>query len=106
LGETQYRIKIANNPVAQGEVLPGKLLALDSGVTPGKLSGIETRDPAFQQPALWIEQGMQERAHMLGYTPVEPTAVLATHLQELVRRHADELLTRDATKHLIDELKK
>jgi flagellar biosynthesis protein FlhA len=55
---------------------------------------------------VWIDQGIQERAQMLGYTPVEPTAVLATHLQEIVRRHADELLTRDATKHLIDELKK
>jgi flagellar biosynthesis protein FlhA len=106
LGETQYRLKIANNVVAQGEVLPGKLLALDSGVTSGKLAGIETRDPAFGQPAVWIDQGSQERAQMLGYTPVEPTAVLATHLQEIVRRHADELLTRDATKHLIDELKK
>jgi len=106
LGETQYRIKIANNMVAQGEVIPGKLLALDSGVTTGKINGIETRDPAFQQPAIWIEQGLQERAQMLGYTPVEPTAVLATHLQEIVRRHADELLSRDATKHLIDELKK
>jgi flagellar biosynthesis protein FlhA len=106
LGETQYRIKIANNPVAQGEVIPGKLLALDSGATTGRISGIETRDPAFQQPAVWIEQGLAERAQMLGFTPVEPTAVLATHLQEVVRRHADELLTRDAAKHLIDELKK
>jgi flagellar biosynthesis protein FlhA len=106
LGETQYRIKIANSAVAQGEVLPGKLLALDSGSTTGKVSGIETRDPAFQQPAVWIESGLSERAQMLGYTAVEPTAVLATHLQEIVRRHADELLTRDATKHLIDELKK
>ena len=106
LSETQYRIKIANNPVAEGEVLPGKLLAIDSGVTSGKLNGIETRDPAFQQPAIWIESGLQERAQMMGYSAVEPTAVLATHLQEIVRRHADELLTRDATKHLIDELKK
>ncbi|MDX1948223.1 MAG: flagellar biosynthesis protein FlhA [Pirellulaceae bacterium] len=106
LGEMQYRIKIANNMVAQGEVHPGKLLALDSGMTTGKVAGIETRDPAFQQPAVWIEQGLAERAQMLGYTPVEPTAVLATHLQEIVRRHADELLTRDATKHLLDELKK
>ena len=75
-------------------------------MTTGKIAGIETRDPAFQQPAVWIEQGLAERAQMLGYTPVEPTAVLATHLQEIVRRHADELLTRDATKHLLDELKK
>jgi flagellar biosynthesis protein FlhA len=106
LGEHEYRIKIANNPVAHGEVHPGKLLALDSGMTTGKIAGIETRDPAFQQPAVWIDQGLADRAQMLGYTPVEPTAVLATHLQEVVRRHADELLTRDATKHLLDELKK
>ena len=106
LGESEYRIKIANNPVAHGEVYPGKLLAIDSGMTSGKIPGIETRDPAFQQPAVWIESGMADRAAMLGYTAVEPTAVLATHLQEIVRRHADELLTRDAAKHLIDELKK
>lgn len=106
LGEHEYRIKIANNPVAHGEVHPGRLLALDSGVTTGKIAGLETRDPAFQQPAVWIDAGQSERAQMLGYTPVEPTAVLATHLQEIVRRHADELLTRDATKHLLDELKK
>ncbi len=106
LGEHEYRIKIANSPVAHGEVHPGKLLALDSGMTTGKIAGIETRDPAFQQPAVWIDQGLADRAQMLGYTPVEPTAVLATHLQEVVRRHADELLTRDATKHLLDELKK
>lgn len=106
LGEHQYRIKIAGNPVAGGEAFPGKLLAIDSGVTTGKIPGIETKDPAFQQAAVWIEPGLEERARMLNYTPVEPTAVLATHLQELVRRHADELLTRDATKHLVDELKK
>jgi len=106
LGEHEYRIKIANNPVAQGEVHPGKLLALDGGQATGKLPGLETRDPAFQQPAIWIDAGLAQQAQMLGYTVVEPTAVLATHLQEVVRSHADELLTRDATKHLLDELKK
>src|SRR4029078_12421151 len=60
----------------------------------------------FGQRAFASDEVLQERAQMLGYSPVEPTAVLATHLQEIVRRHADELLTRDATKHLIDELKK
>src|SRR5205085_12521895 len=95
-----------NNPVAVGEVYPDRFLAMDSGATTGKISGIETRDPAFNQPATWIEAGARTRAEMLGYTPVEPAAVLASHLQDEVRRHADELLTRDATKHLIDELKK
>ncbi len=106
LAENQYRIKIANNPVAEGVVYPDRLLAMDSGTTSGPLPGEETRDPAFQQPAVWIEHGLRDRAEMLGYTPVDPAAVLATHLQEVVRRNADELLTRDAMKHLVDELRK
>lgn len=106
LGESSYRIKITNNPVADGSVYPDHLLAMDSGFTSGKIAGLETKDPAFGQNAVWIEPGLRDRAEMLGYTPVEPAAVLATHLQEVVRRHADELLTRDATKHLIEELKK
>jgi flagellar biosynthesis protein FlhA len=105
LAEDQYRIKIANNPVADGVIRPDRLLAMDSGMTTGVVPGEETRDPTFRQPAVWIEYGLRDRAEMLGYTPVDPAAVLATHLQEVVRRHADELLTRDATKHLIDELK-
>lgn len=105
LGEHEYRIKIANNCVADGVAYPDKFLAMDSGMTTGKVPGEETRDPAFQQPAVWVDQGMRDRAEMLGYTPVDSAAVLATHLQEVVRKHADELLTRDATKHLIDELR-
>ena len=105
LDEHQYRIKIGGNSVADGQVRPDRLLAMDSGMTSGKVPGEETRDPAFGQPAVWIEMGLRDQAEMLGYTPVEPPAVLATHLQEVVRSHADEILTRDATKHLIDELK-
>lgn len=106
LGEFNYRFKIANNPVAEGMVYPDRIMAMDSGMTTGKVPGEEARDPAYNQPAVWIEPGLRDRAQMLGYTPVEPSAVLATHLQEVVRRHADDILTRDATKHLIDELKK
>jgi flagellar biosynthesis protein FlhA len=106
LNDRQYRIKIANNAVADGVVHPDKLLAMESGVTSGKIAGDPTRDPAFGQAAVWIEPGARERAEMLGYTTVDPAAVLATHLKEVVRQHADELLTRDATKKLIDELKK
>ncbi len=106
LDERTYRIKIANNVVAEGSVYPDRLLAMDSGLTAGKITGEETRDPAFGQPAVWIEIGHRERAEMLGYTCVEPAAVLATHLKEVVLQHADELLTRDASKKLLDELKK
>ena len=106
LGENNYRIKIANNVVASGSVYPDRLLAMDSGVATGRIPGEETRDPTFNQPAVWIAHAMRDQAEMMGYTPVEPASVLATHLQEIVRRNADELLTRDATKHLIEELKK
>lgn len=105
LDERTYRVKIANNTVAEGLVHPDKLLAMESGLTSGKIAGEETKDPAFGQPAVWIDPGVRDRAEMLGYTPVEAAAVLATHLKEVVREHADELLTRDATKKLIDELK-
>jgi flagellar biosynthesis protein FlhA len=79
---------------------------MDATGTAGKVPGIETRDPAFGLPAVWVEPGQRTKAEMLGFSLVDPAAVLATHLQEVVRRHADELLSRDATRHLIDELKK
>ena len=105
LDQQQYRIKIAGMPVALDTVYPGMFLAMDSGMTTGKVPGFETKDPAFGTPALWIEGGLREKAEMFGYTVVEPGAVIATHLTETVRKHADEILTRDATKHLLDELK-
>jgi flagellar biosynthesis protein FlhA len=105
LDATAYRIKIADIPVAQGEIQPTQLLAIDSGMTTGKVDGIPTKDPAFGSDAQWINPMLADQAEMYGYTVVEPGAVLATHLTETCRRHADEILTRDATKHLIDELK-
>ena len=105
LGENQYRIKISNNPVAVSEIDPDRLMAMATGPIEGDLPGEQGTDPAFGQPSVWIVAEDRDRAEMLGYTVVEPAAVLATHLQEVVRRHADELLTRDATQHLIDELK-
>lgn len=105
LEQNSYRIKIADAPVADGQVYPNLLLAIDSGVTTGKLAGIETKEPAFGTRAVWIEASQRDKAEMHGYTVVEPAAVLATHLTETVRRHGDEILTRDATKHLVNELK-
>jgi len=105
LQPNEYRIKIADMPVAQDFIEPGQLLAIDSGMTTGQIDGIATKDPAFGTDAKWIVPSLQDQAEILGYTVVEPGAVLATHLTEICRRHADEILTRDATKHLIDELK-
>jgi flagellar biosynthesis protein FlhA len=106
LEQDKYVLKINDVAVAEGTLLPGRLLALSSGATMGKVPGIETVDPAFGQPAVWIEPGQRDQAEMLGYTVVEAVTVLTTHLSEVVRSHADELLTRDATRHLMDELKK
>ncbi len=105
LDPNEYRIKIADMPVAQDRLEPGYLLAIDSGVTSGAIDGIATKDPAFGTEARWIIPGLQDQAELAGYTVVEPGAVLATHLTEVCRRHADEILTRDATKHLVNELK-
>jgi flagellar biosynthesis protein FlhA len=105
LGKFDYEIRIEGNPISKASVLPDRLLAIDSGHTTGVIEGEPTRDPTFGEPAFWIEPMRREQAAIYGYTTVEPGAVLATHLQEIARRHADELLSRDATKHLIDELK-
>ncbi|MCL2117319.1 MAG: flagellar biosynthesis protein FlhA [Planctomycetaceae bacterium] len=105
IDQLQYRIKIAGMPVAMGMVYPDMYMAMDAGMAAGKVMGIETTDPAFGTPALWIEESVREQAELLGYTVVEPGAVIATHLMETVSKHADELLTRDATQHLLDELK-
>jgi flagellar biosynthesis protein FlhA len=105
LDAQQYRIKIADIPVAHGEVEPNRMLAIDSGMTTGQVDGIATKDPAFGTDAKWIDPALANQAEMYGYTVVEPGAVLATHLTEICRRNADEILTRDATKHLVDELK-
>jgi flagellar biosynthesis protein FlhA len=101
----EYRIKIADMAVAQDRVEPTLLLAIDSGFTTGQVDGIATKDPAFGADARWIAPSRKDEAEMYGYTVVEPGAVIATHMTEVCRRHADEILTRDATKHLVDELK-
>src|SRR4029077_19895462 len=101
----QYRIKVADMPVAEGTVFPTMLLAMDSGLTSGRISGVDTREPAFGTAAVWIQPSQRDQAEMLGYTVVEPVSVVATHLTDVVRKHADEILTRDATKHLVNELK-
>ncbi|HEX3655513.1 MAG TPA: flagellar biosynthesis protein FlhA [Pirellulales bacterium] len=103
--QNSYRIKIADMPVAEAALHPGRFLAMDSGLTTGKVNGIITKEPAFGTAAVWVEPTDRDRAEMLGYTVVEPVSVLATHLTEAVRKHADEILTRDATKHLVDQLK-
>ena len=105
LDQRQYQIKIRGIPVAWGETFPEGYLAIDTGATSGEIPGIDTIEPAFGRPARWIEEHLRERADMLGYSVVEPTAVLITHLTEVVKEHSSEILTRQQVHQLIDNLK-
>lgn len=105
LSEFQYEIQIAGAPVATGFLRPDRLLAIDTGITTGSIPGEETREPALNRRAWWIDPGLRQQAEIYSYQVAEPGAVLATHVQEIAGRHADELLTRDQTKQLIDQLK-
>ena len=105
LDQHQYRIRMSDVVVAQGTVLPAFSLAIDAGHVTRQIAGRETRDPVSQARAVWIDSTDRQRAELSGYKVVEPAGVIAAHLTETVRRHADELLTRDATRHLLDELK-
>jgi flagellar biosynthesis protein FlhA len=105
LGEHVYEIQIAGNAIVRGEVYPDALLAIDMGRCTGKIAGAETREPARGRNAVWIRPEQKVQAEMFGYQLATPTMVIATHLQEIARAYADELLTREATKQLIDQLK-
>ena len=103
-----YRIKIRGNTVARGQVYPGEYLAMDGGLadTSEDLPGRRTREPTFGLEAVWIDAAMRERAETLGYTVVNATLVLATHLTEVVKTHAHELLDFEETGQLMEQLRK
>jgi flagellar biosynthesis protein FlhA len=105
LEQRGYQIKIKDVPVAWGEIFPDAFLAIDTGVVSGAIPGVETTEPAFGRPARWIEASQKERAELLGYNVVEPTAVIVTHLTEVVRSHSDELLNRQQVHELLAHLK-
>ena len=105
LKPNEYQIKIKGDPVARGELQAKSLLAIDPGIAEGPIDGVSTIDPAFGLPASWISADQREKAELLGYNVVEPVAVLATHLTEIINSNAAELMGRQETQHLIDEFK-
>ena len=105
LAPDRYRLKIRGATVDEGEVHPELLMAMDSGLATGKLEGISGIEPAFGLDAIWIDPALRMRAETQNYTVVDPTSVIATHLTEIVRRHADELLTREEVGNLVEQLK-
>lgn len=105
LDPESYRILIGGREVARGQLRPNLLLAINPGGTALQLPGEETREPAFGLPAVWIAEADRSRAELSGLTVVDPLTVVITHLGEIVRRHAHELLSREDLKVLVNKVR-
>ncbi len=105
LRPNEYRIKLRENEVARYDLLADHFLAMNPGLVEEEIEGIPTEEPAFGLRALWVSKANRDRAERMGYTIVEPSAVLATHLTEIITAYAPELLSRQDVQNLIDNLK-
>ncbi|MEQ1890969.1 MAG: flagellar biosynthesis protein FlhA [Planctomycetota bacterium] len=101
-----YRILLGGQEVARGTIEPGQFMAMDSGTASGKLRGKPSKDPAFGLPAWWITAAQRDEAELAGYTVVDPTSVLVTHLSEVIRNALHEILSRDDVKEMVEHVKK
>ena len=106
LKPSTYEIRLFDHTVAQGQLEPNMFLAMDSGTVQTKVEGIETTEPVYGLPALWIAETDKEKAELSGYTVIDPESVFITHLSETLKKHADELLTREDVQLLVDRLRK
>ncbi|GAB3375363.1 flagellar biosynthesis protein FlhA [Spongiibacter taiwanensis] len=101
-----YRIQFLGDTIAQGDIQPGMELAINPGNAQGALRGVHTKDPAFGMDAVWIDAGQRDQAQTMGYTVVDPCTVIATHLSQLLKQHAHELLGHEEVQQLLDRLAK
>jgi flagellar biosynthesis protein FlhA len=101
-----YEIRLFDHAVARGQLEPNMFLAMDSGAVQTKVKGMETTEPVYGLPALWIAESDKEKAELSGYTVIDPESVFITHLSETLKKHADELLTREDVQLLVDRLRK
>ncbi|RKY23435.1 MAG: flagellar biosynthesis protein FlhA, partial [Planctomycetota bacterium] len=106
LEPASYEIKLFDHVIAKGRLEPNMFLAMDAGSVQTKVGGIETTEPVYGLPALWIAPADKEKAELNGYTVIDPESVFITHLSEILRKHADELLTREDVQLLVDRLRK
>lgn len=104
LSPNEYRIAFHDVIVGQGEVFPGKELAINPGQVFGELGGVPTKDPTFGLDAVWIDGSMRDDAQAMGYTVVDASTVVATHLSQLIKNNAQELLGQDGVQQLMDKL--
>lgn len=105
LQPNEYRLKIKGNEMARGELLLDHYLAMSPGVDDDSIEGIDTVEPSFGLPAKWITETQKEQAEIFGYTVVDPPSVVSTHITEVIKSNAHELLGRQETKQLIDHIK-
>jgi len=100
-----YQILLKGIEIGQGDIQPDKFLAMDSGMVTDEIDGIVTKEPAFNLDAIWIDAELKDDATVSGYTVVDPSTVISTHMSELVKQHAEDLLTRQEVQALIDKIK-
>lgn len=105
LPPNEYRFKLKGVVIGQGVIYADKFLAMDSGYVSSDIDGIATKEPAFGLDALWIDQGLKEDAILSGYTVVDPASVISTHMSELVKQNASELLTKQEVQNILDKVK-
>ncbi len=102
LASGDYRLLLSGQSIAEGTLRPNRVLAINPGGATGELRGDRTKEPAFGMPAVWITPGDKDRAELLGYTVVDPATVAATHITEVLRRHAADVLGRAEAQELFD----
>ena len=105
LAPQSYQIRVFGAKVASGEILPDRILAIDPGNVQGKVEGVETKDPTFGLPAIWVVEDQRQAAKAAGYTLIDPVSVLMTHLSEMFRQQSANLLTRAETERIIARVK-
>jgi len=105
LGANDYQIRVKGVPIGRASIERDRLLAMNPGNARGTVRGLNVREPAFGLPAIWISRSDRETADRMGYTIVEPSAVIATHLTEIIKSHAPELLGRQEVKQLVDGIR-
>ncbi len=106
LGPNNYQLLLKGVEVGSGEIYPDKFMAMDSGLVSEEMQGNKTKEPAFGLDAIWVETARKEEAITKGYTVVDPSTVISTHISELVKKFAQELLTRQDVNELIENVKK
>ena len=106
LSPSSYRIQLLGDTIAQGDIQAGKELAINPGGAQGTLRGSPTKDPAFGMEAVWIDSSQRDQAQTMGYTVVDPCTVIATHLSQIIKNHAHELLGHEEVQQLLDRLAK